>query len=202
MGPAPGPAGGARRLTGGVLDVTVTYLEMGQAPDTPPGPAPFPDLALGRVARPSVEGYRFLYDKVGAPWLWHERRRLSDQALVRLLADPRLEILVLANAGRVAGFAELDRRLPPDCKLAYFGLIPNYIGRGLGRWLLAEAIARAWAGRPRRLLVNTCTFDHPAALPLYRRAGFTVVEEVERRIRDPRASGLLPPDAAPHIPLG
>ena len=124
-----------------------------------------------------------------------------DSDLAALLEGPDLEILVLTSGGRVAGFAELDRRPVPAVKLAYFGLLPAYLGQGLGPWLLSHAVARGWAGGPRRLLVNTCSFDHPAALPLYRRFGFDLVEEVVRLVRDPRLTGLLPMSAAPHIPL-
>ncbi|MEI7606366.1 MAG: GNAT family N-acetyltransferase [Rhodospirillaceae bacterium] len=214
MGPASGPAGGDRSLSGtptdaeraapvppGSLRVVVTYLEMRAAPKRTSGPPPFADVALRRLVKPSVAAYRFLYDSVGEPWLWNERRRLGETALRAVIEDPRLEILVLTVAGRVAGFAEIDHRPAPDSRLAYFGLLPAYIGRGLGRWFLARAVERAWKSRPRHLLVNTCSFDHPAALPLYRRAGFTVVEHVERTFRDPRLAGILPLGAAPHIPL-
>lgn len=184
-----------------MLGVTVTYLSMTRAPACSPGPAPFPDTLLRRIVRPRVEAYRFLYDGVGTPWLWHERRRLSDAALAELLASSAIEVMALTVGGRVAGFAELDRRPWPDCRIAYLGLMPAWIGRGLGRWLLDTVIERAWAGGPRRLLVNTCTFDHPAALPLYRRAGFEIVERVARTIPDPRLAGVMPRDAAPHVPL-
>ena len=186
----------------GMLDVVVTYLEMTADPTEPAGPPPFPDTVLRRLHRPGLAAYRFLYDGVGEPWLWNERRRLADGTLQALILDPRLHILVLTVAGRVAGFAELDLRPSPDTRLAYFGLLPSHIGRGLGTWFLASVVARAWKHRPRRLLVNTCSFDHPAALPLYLKSGFTPVEHVARRFRDPRLTGILPRHAAPHVPLG
>ncbi|MEI8393740.1 MAG: GNAT family N-acetyltransferase [Rhodospirillaceae bacterium] len=189
-------------MAAGLLSVTITYLEMCAAPVVDPGPPPFSDIAVRAVTRPSVRGYRFLYDGVGEPWLWHERRRLSDEALARIIEDPRIEILVLTRAGRVAGYAELDHRKAPDIKLAYFGLFPDFIGCGLGRWLLGVAVRRAQAQHPRRLLVNTCSFDHPAALPLYLSAGFTEYDRVERRISDPRLEGILPLTAAPHVAPG
>ena len=184
-----------------MLHVVVSYLEMRAAPKRPSAPPPHPDAVIRRLERPSVAAYRFLYDGVGEPWLWNERRRLDDEALRRIIHHPRLEILVLTVAGRVAGFAELDHRPAPDSRLAYFGLLPGHIGRGLGRWFLGRIVARAWKSRPRHLLVTTCTFDHPAALPLYLREGFTLVERVERSFFDPRLTGLLPRHAAPQVPL-
>ena len=184
-----------------MLEVVVTYLEMRAAPKWPSEPPPFPETLIRRIPRPSAAAYRFLYDRVGEPWLWNERRLIDDRRLLEIVQDPRLDILVLTVAGRVAGFAELDHRPAPDIRLAYFGLLPSHIGRGLGRWFLARVIARAWRSRPLRLLVNTCGFDHPAALPLYLGAGFVPVERVERRFRDPRLTGALPRHAAPQVPL-
>ncbi len=189
-GPAPGR-----------LRAVITYLEMRAAPKRLSGPPPLPDTAIRRLEQPSATAYRFLYDGVGEPWLWHERRRLDEAGLKRIIHDPHLEILVLTCAGRVAGFAELDHRQPPACRLAYFGLLPDFIGRGLGFWFLSRTIAHAWNRHPGRLLVNTCTLDHPAAMPLYLRAGFTLIEHVVRDFPDPRLSGVLPRHAAPHVPL-
>jgi GNAT superfamily N-acetyltransferase len=154
-----------------------------------------------RIAPPTVAGYRFLYESVGEPWLWHERRLLSDPALAAIIGHPRIDLLGLTIDQRIAGFAELDGRRSPDIKLAYFGLLPRFIGRGIGPWLLAQVLEQARRAGPRRLLVNTCSFDHPAALPLYRRFGFEPVRSVVREILDPRLTGLLPRHAAPHIPL-
>ncbi len=184
----------------GYLTVVVTYLEMRAPPPVPP-PPPNPEARIRRDVRPSVDGYRFLYDGVGESWLWSERRGLGATDLALILSDPRLQWLVLSQGRRIAGFAELDRRPAPDIRLAYLGLLPGYCGCGLGSWLLAHTLDQAWRGRPRRVLVNTCTFDHPAALGLYQRAGFTPIESIVRHTPDPRLTGLLPRDAAPHVPL-
>ena len=186
----------------GLLPVAATFLEMRKAPDVPVPPPPVPDLAVKRLDRPSVEGYRYLYGAVGQPWLWYERCQLSDDAVAAIIQDARVDVLVLTKAGRVAGFAEIDRRPVPDADLIYFGLLPRFIGQGLGFWFLAHAVAFAWShAEMRRLRISTCTFDHPVALALYQRAGFVPVERRVRRIPDPRLNGVLPRTAAPHIPL-
>jgi GNAT superfamily N-acetyltransferase len=86
------------------------------------------------------------------------------------------------------------------CEIAYFGLIRDLAGKGHGRWLMAEALARAWVGDVERLLVNTCTLDHPHALGFYRAQGFVAVRRTLETFPDPRALGLVPADAAPHVP--
>jgi GNAT superfamily N-acetyltransferase len=94
------------------------------------------------------------------------RHWLSDAELAAILNDPRVEVNVLWAAGVPAGYAELDRRDPPDTELVYFGLTPEFIGQGLGAYLLDWAIHHAWRARPRRLWLHTCDLDHPRALEL------------------------------------
>ncbi len=174
----------------GYLEVTVTFLEM-QSP--PPRPRPLPHrtepLAILRAEKPTVSYYRYLYETVGGPWLWYERRRLSDPALARIVQHPDVEVNVLYVRGVPAGYAELDRRVAREVELAYFGLVPEFIGRGLGPHLLQWAVDRAWSHEPRRVWLHTCTLDHPKALGVYQRAGFRAYDRRTVRIPDPRLDG-------------
>jgi ribosomal protein S18 acetylase RimI-like enzyme len=154
------------------VEITKTYLEMTAPPSGRPVAAPTTRLALLRLERPDIGFYRYLYDAVGRPWKWVDRKRLDDESLATVIRDDRVEIYVLYAEGNPAGYAELDRRSPPDIELAYFGLTPPFIGRGLGRYLLDCAIRTAWTNDPARLWVHTCTEDHPHALSLYQRHGF------------------------------
>lgn len=187
------------------LTVTVTQLEMASRPTHPPAPAPMlpQPVALLRVHEPTPSYYRYLYDTVGEPWLWYERRQLDADALKAVIQDERIALYVLSYGGVPAGFAELDMRPENtvrrnDTLLAYFGLVPDFIGRGLGRFFLSSIIDIAWQ-QPGidRLVVRTCTLDHPAALPLYQKCGFSATRQQTTTILDPRKSGLLPPDAGP-----
>jgi GNAT superfamily N-acetyltransferase len=165
----------------GFIEATATYLEMCAPPGRPPVPPPAPDLAVVRENRPSVPLYRRLYEAVGGPWGWTERSALSDRQLAAIIADPLVEVHVLWRAGVPVGFAELDRRRPPEIALAYLGLVPEVIGRGLGRFLIDRAVAAAWRHDPKRLWLHTCTLDHPRALDLYLEAGFRpFLRRVER----------------------
>jgi GNAT superfamily N-acetyltransferase len=96
---------------------------------------------------------------------------------------------------------ELDFREPNECELAFIGLVPELAGKGHGRWLLAEAVRRAWREGVSRVHVHTCSLDHPAALSAYRRAGFVPHKRAVERFPDPRLSGILPAGCAPQIPL-
>jgi GNAT superfamily N-acetyltransferase len=158
------------------ITTVVTYLEMTAPPATPPRPAPRPTLEIRHARRPSIAFYRFLYAAVGEPWTWTVRRWLSDAELAAVLDDPRVEVNVLWVGGVPAGYAELDRRAPPDVELAYFGLMPEFIGQGLGAYLLDWAIHHAWRSRPRRLWLHTCDLDHPRALEVYQSLGFRIYD--------------------------
>ena len=173
--------------------VTVTFLRMDYAPFTPVPPVPR-DAEIVRLAQPSVGFYRYLYDTVGAPHVWWLRRSLPDNAIAPLLADPAVSIHVLYRGGEPAGFFELDARGRPDVNLSYFGLVPTAVGQGLGTWFLRAAVDEAFAGSSRGVTVNTCTADHPRALPTYLRAGFRSVRSVREIWDVPNRLGLIIPD--------
>lgn len=177
----------------GKLEEVVTYLQMTAATPAPARPGRSEKLALMRAEKPTVAFYRFLYDTVGGQWMWHERRRMSDEKLAAIIRDPLVEIDVLYVAGVPAGYIELDRRVSGEVELAYFGLAPDFIGRGLGSYLLAWGSNKAWRRGVRRVWVHTCNFDHPRAIAVYQRAGFVPYKQETNLIDDPRADGTLPP---------
>jgi GNAT superfamily N-acetyltransferase len=182
----------------GELAAVVTFLEM-HAP--PSAEMPESTLRLRRVAEPDPEHYRALFRKVGAPWLWFSRLQMGDDELAAIIGDPGVELFEVAAVEPVVGMLELDFRQRQECEIAFVGLVPELAGEGRGRWLLAEAVRLAWRDGVRRVHVHTCTLDHPAALPAYRRAGFKAYKRAIERFPDPRLTGILPADCAPQLPL-
>ncbi|WP_372618540.1 GNAT family N-acetyltransferase [Falsiroseomonas sp.] len=174
--------------------VDVTFLRM----DAPPADRapPLPEGAsVVRLARCSVPFYRYLYDTVGRDWVWWLRRTVPDEEIAALLARPDVSIHVLYQGGEPAGFYELERRGgDAGINLSYFGLMPHAIGAGLGRALLRHAVDAAWAEKPRALTVNTCTADHPRALPNYIAAGFRVLRTLREVWPVPNRLGLRIPE--------
>lgn len=169
----------------GKLAYTIIYLEMSAPPTGVPRPLP-PDATIVRAHRPTVSFYRYLYDTVGAPYLWWWRRQLDEEALAAIIHDPLVEVHVLYAAGTPAGYVELDRRPEHEVEVAYFGLLSPFIGRGYGLSFLQWAVQKAWADAPRRVFVDTCTLDHPNAVNVYEKAGFEVYKREENEIDDPR----------------
>jgi len=183
----------------GELAAVVTYLEMRERPAVS---IPSSPLRLRSVDKPDVDAYRELFRLVGAPWLWFSRLIMDDATLGAIIHDPGIELFVVEDdEGRDAGMLELDYREPGECELSFIGLVPELAGKGHGRWLLAEAVNRAWREGVSRVHVHTCSLDHPAALSTYRRAGFTPYKRAIERFTDPRLLGILPRDCAPQVPL-
>lgn len=181
------------------LAAVVTTLEMTAPP--PRRPLPPSRLRLVRWPAPEPARYRTLFARVGGPWLWYSRLALDDAALQAIIGDERVHVHAAADpAGIEIGMLEIDFRTPGEALIAYFGLVPELAGRGHGRWLMAEAMARLWRPGVERVVVNTCTLDHPSALGFYRAQGFRAIRRTVETFPDPRALGLLPEDAAPQIP--
>lgn len=176
--------------------VTTWHLEMTARPSA--APAAPEGASWARVTSPSVHFYRYLYETIGAPWLWVDRRRMPDEELSWIVGDPDVHLGVAYVGGAPAGYFELDARRREgapsgEVELAYFGLMPDRIGQGLGRWLLAVAIDEAWAlPGTQRLWVHTCSLDHPRALGNYERAGFRRYHEEQAEIWDPRPLPITP----------
>ena len=173
------------------VGVRVTFLRMDER-----GPAPRPlppDTDLVRLVHCSVPFYRYLYGSVGAPYVWWLRRSLSDQAIGKILANPAVSVHVLYRDGEPAGFFELDASALPVVNVSYFGLMPEATGKGLGVAFLDAAVETAWNEGARAITVNTCTADHPRALPNYLRAGFQKVRAIDEVWEVPTRLGLSVP---------
>lgn len=165
------------------IPVTVTFLEMERPPSFYP-PRPYNrQVALLRTRDIPLHFYRYLIDRVGRKWEWVNALRLDDEDLAAAVHAPGREIGVLYLDGAPAGFFDIKPHLPQEAELAYFGLMEHATGQGLGRWFLGAAIEAAWAMAPQRVIVQTCTLDHPAALPLYQKMGFSPVGQAKELVR-------------------
>jgi GNAT superfamily N-acetyltransferase len=124
----------------------VTTLEMRRRP--PLRPLPAAPLRLVRWHQPDADKYRALFRRVGAPWLWFSRLVIDEAALLKIIHDPAVQVFAAIDAAGIeVGFLELDFRQNAACEICYFALIPELAGRGLGRWLMAEALTRGWGAR-------------------------------------------------------
>lgn len=194
------PSEGYGDLPPGWLAEAVTYLEMRAPP--PRSATAMPDgVTLETLRGDDLTRYRRLFAAVGEDWLWFGRRRLDDASLAAILDDDDVWCRAVVRDGRDIGLVETDGRIEGEVELAYFGLTRDAIGGGLGRALMGIALDEAWARAPTRVWVHTCHFDHPGALGFYRRSGFVPYKFALEFGPDPRLTGVLPRDCAPHVPL-
>ena len=156
----------------GEVEARVWSLVMADRPARPRAASPRPGIAIVEARSITASFYRYLYDAVGAPWCWTARRLITDEELLHRVRASSNEIHVLWVEGVPAGFVELAADEMPVVWIAYFGLVPEFIGQGLGGHFLDWAVDRGWDIGAEQLRVQTCNLDHPAALPNYERAGF------------------------------
>ncbi|MDQ0320377.1 GNAT superfamily N-acetyltransferase [Pararhizobium capsulatum DSM 1112] len=157
------------------LAVHVTELEM----TTPPKQSlPVPvniQTAIMRVPAIPPAFYRFLYLQVGRRWHWVDRLRMDDEALTAALHNPGNAVTVLYVNGAPAGFFELLKIDEDTLELSHFGMFEHALGLGIGKWFLLQALYAAWSSNPKVVRVSTNDLDHPRALQLYQRFGFSPV---------------------------
>jgi GNAT superfamily N-acetyltransferase len=159
------------------VDVTTYYLEMTAARALRPKRLVHHEVDIKQVQVPSPEFNRFFYTAVGGDWYWLDRLPWTYGQWREWVEQPTVETWVAYVTGTPAGYCELEAQAGGNVELAYFGLLPQFIGMGLGSHLLTAAIERAWHMDAARVWVHTCTLDHPGALANYRARGFRVFRE-------------------------
>lgn len=170
---------------GKLIETRITYLEM-NAPPLRSLPVPTrPRLALIRAENIPTDFYNYLYEQVGKPHHWENRRDLDNDDLDDIINSEETEISVLYADGCPAGFFELATENPPKfIEITYVGLSPEYQGMGIGKWFISSAISAAWAYKPEKVKLETNTLDHPSALRIYQQLGFSPVATGTAKIRE------------------
>jgi len=159
------------------MQVTRTYLEMTRPDQLVGVPDAQPGTSIHRIDDCPPPFYRYLYAEVGREWHWVDRLDWDDEAIRSHLAQPSVTLWTLTRSDATAGWFELKRHDDGSAEIAYFGMLPAYRRRGLGKHLLVEAVRQAWATGANRVWLHTCTLDDPAALPNYLARGFRPYKE-------------------------
>lgn len=160
------------------IDVTRTHLELRSASALRPASAPSRPVNLRMLHHIGAAEYRTLYSVVGERWLWRDRLVWSDDELRTYLSSPTVRVWRLDVEEQLAGYFELRHHHGTGAvEVMYFGLVPAFMGQGLGGWLLTRAVEEAFALGGTRVILNTCSLDAPQALPNYLARGFTIVRE-------------------------
>ena len=174
--------------------VTRTYLAMRDPAQLNGALCDSPRLSIERLPNCSPALFRSLYVEVGRNYDWIDRLPWTDEDIIAHLSQPETSLWLMTEDNQTAGYFELRRCEDGSVEIAYFGLLPEFIGRGLGKHLLTRAVEQAWAEGANRVWLHTCTLDDPAALPNYLKRGFQAYKtetynfEQEEIIRQARRS--------------
>jgi ribosomal protein S18 acetylase RimI-like enzyme len=163
--------------TGEITTATRTYLEMNSSDEFKPAYLSDDRIHTVRARNCPASFHRYLYREVGRNYNWVDRLAWTDQEILAYLNNPNLQLWVMYCDGVPAGYFELLEYEDGSTEVAYFGLLPEFIGRGFGKHLLSIAIKRAWETDASRIWLHTCSLDDPAALPNYIKRGFKVFKQ-------------------------
>ena len=159
-------------------DGTITYLEMLEPEQLKAKVCPKPALQISECILRQPDLCRFMYQWVGRNWYWKERLVWSDDQWAAYMADENTRMWLASVQGSIAGYFELVRQDEGNVEIAYFGLLPECIGKGYGSYMLTEAIRLVWGWGAKRVWVHTCTLDHQGALANYLARGMTIYKTV------------------------
>ena len=134
---------------------------------------------------PNFQLNKFFYKQVGKNHRWIDRLSWTDEKWINFISNQNLETYIISVSKNLAGFFELLHN--PELKeteISYFGLLEDYIGKGIGGYALSEAIKKSFEKDIKRVWLHTCTLDHPNALKNYIARGMTVFKRENINILD------------------
>ncbi len=158
------------------IAVKTFYLEMDKKPEGKSYDLP-DNCRIDEIDNLSCANYREIFASVGSEWGWASRLILNDSELSNIINSENTKIYFLYFKNEFAGFAELNMQDKNNIELIFFGLLPSFIGKGLGGYFLSYIIEKGWSFNPDKLWLHTCEFDHPQAIKVYQRSGFVLCKE-------------------------
>lgn len=156
---------------------TIYYLEMKDKNDFIFSPVTDQGFTIVKVNIKQFKLNRFLYDIVGEPFLWFDKKNWSENQWKDYVFNDNLHTWVAYKEGAIAGYFELLVLEKKAVEIKYFGLTEDFIGKGYGSGFLSHAVKEAWNLGASKVILNTCSKDHPAALKNYLDRGFNKIRE-------------------------
>ena len=140
---------------------------------------------LIKKIKPDFQLNKFFYKQVGKKHRWIDRLSWTDEKWISFISNKNLETYVISEFEDLIGFFELlyNPNLN-ETEISYFGLLEEYIGKGIGGYALSEAIKKAFEKNIKRVWLHTCTLDHPNALKNYIARGMRVFRRENINILD------------------
>jgi GNAT superfamily N-acetyltransferase len=159
---------------------TVWFLEMLDPSELRPPSRVSAAIEVRQACIPCVALNYYFYCTIGKPWNWTDRFRWTSQQWRDYVLDARVETWIGYVEGTPAGYAEIQRESDGNVSIESFGLIPQFVGQGIGGHFLTEVIRIAWRKQARRVWLHTCSFDHPSALRNYQARGLRLYDTIQQ----------------------
>jgi len=155
--------------------VTIFYLEITDLNES--SAINVPEFDFRRALIPCPELNRFFYTAIGKNWNWIDRLNWTKENWFDYLNRPELETWIAYLDGTPVGYMELEIQKEQTVQISYLGVLPQFSRKGLGKAMLCSGIRRSKELHARRVWLNTCSLDSPAALKLYQSVGFLIFKE-------------------------
>ena len=140
---------------------------------------------LVKKIKPDFQLNKFFYKQVGKKHRWIDRLSWSDEKWINYISNKNLETYIICESEELVGFFELlNNPELQETEISYFGLLEEYIGKGIGGYALSVAIRKSFEKNIKRVWLHTCTLDHPNALKNYIARGMTIFKKENINILD------------------
>ena len=151
------------------------YLELKSFKDFKEVKRPSEDCLLELANQKDFQLNKFFYKNIGKKYQWVDRLIWSDQKWIEYIFNKKLSTYILKDREELVGFFELIfNRDTKEAEIAYLGILDEYYGKGLGGYLLSEAIKISFSKGSLRVWVHTCSLDHKNALDNYLSRGMKI----------------------------
>jgi ribosomal protein S18 acetylase RimI-like enzyme len=120
--------------------------------------------------------YRELYRETSDAWA--SRLAWTDEELEARFQDPRVKLVVAYENGKPVGHIELELLEDGTAEIAYFGVLPEARGQGLGHMLLKQGLRRAFQNPEVEVVLARAHDDERAACHAVEKVGFRLAHGV------------------------
>jgi ribosomal protein S18 acetylase RimI-like enzyme len=133
------------------------------------------NLKVILVKKLKIDFIKFLYKEIGKDFFWRDRLKWSDQNWFDYIKNDNFKLYTLKQNNKLVGYYELLYNPETNfMEIAYFGIFKEFYGKGIGGYLLTDAILNSFKEKINKVWVHTCTLDHPNALKNYLARGMTI----------------------------
>ncbi|MEK0419991.1 MAG: hypothetical protein RIQ65_691 [Pseudomonadota bacterium] len=156
-------------------EIIRSYLDIKSLNQLLPASYQSQNILVEAHEKPNFKLCKFFYKEIGKDFFWKDRLRWNDQQWIDYVGNKFFKLYILKYENHFAGYYELlFDKSKKSMEIAYFGIFKEYYGKGIGGYLLTDAILNSFKQDIESVWVHTCTLDHPNALKNYLARGMKI----------------------------